>query len=199
VNKDIWAFKRHDTTQVLQAIWNVVYRGNIKEGRQKIKHLVEAGNAVYEVVWQLVMTLKCTNYSQSVQRASEWRNSVGSTGLSVVGDFMETMGLDTTEARQEAASQLLDNDRYVYLKTKDVVENGVLVVRKIFYICLSAERAQVKRAGRYRGPLVVYTMAQCWVDFEGSVDVPGYVDHDDFPLAALALSATSVSFVCTAA
>jgi hypothetical protein len=112
---------------------------------------------------------------------------------------MDMMGLDTTEARQEAASQLLDNDRYVYLKTKDVVENGAPVVRKIFYICLSVERTQVKHAGRYRGPLVVYTMAQCWVDFEGSVDVPGYVDHNDFPLAALALSATSVSFVCTAA
>ena len=57
---------------------------------------------------------------------------------------------------------------------------------------------QVKRAGRYRGPLVIFTVAQCWVDFEGSVEVPGYIDDDDFPLAALALSATSVSsFVCT--
>src|ERR1700761_672611 len=57
---------------------------------------------------------------------------------------------------------------------------------------------QVKRAGRYRGPLVIFTVAQCWVDFEGSVEVPGYISDDDFPLAALALSATSVSsFVCT--
>ena len=41
---------------------------------------------------------------------------------------MDTMNLETTEARQEAASELLDNDRYVYLKTKDVVENGNTVV-----------------------------------------------------------------------
>ncbi len=66
------------------------------------------------------------------------------------------------------------------------------------YACMLTERIQVKRASRYRGPLVVHTMAQCWVNFEGSVEVPGYIDHSDFPLAALALSATSVSvFVCT--
>jgi hypothetical protein len=41
---------------------------------------------------------------------------------------MDTMNLETTEARQEAANELLDNDRYVYLKTKDVVENGNTVV-----------------------------------------------------------------------
>ena len=57
---------------------------------------------------------------------------------------------------------------------------------------------QVKRAGRHRGPLIVYTVAQCWVDFEGSIEVPGFISFDDFPLAALALSATSVSsLVCT--
>ena len=41
---------------------------------------------------------------------------------------MDTMNLETTEARQEAANELLDNDRYVYLKTKDIVENGNTVV-----------------------------------------------------------------------
>ena len=41
---------------------------------------------------------------------------------------MDTMNLETTEAPQEAASELLDNDQYVYLKTKDVVENGNTVV-----------------------------------------------------------------------
>ena len=41
---------------------------------------------------------------------------------------MDTMNLETTEARQEATSELLDNDRYVYLKTKDIVENGNTVV-----------------------------------------------------------------------
>ncbi|KAH9007897.1 hypothetical protein EDB84DRAFT_1447257, partial [Lactarius hengduanensis] len=34
-----------------------------------------------------------------------------STGLSVVGDFMDSTGLDTTEARREAAEQLLSNER----------------------------------------------------------------------------------------
>ena len=57
---------------------------------------------------------------------------------------------------------------------------------------------QVKHAGRYRGPLVIFTVAQCWVNFKGSVKVPGYISDDDFPLAVLALSATLVSsFICT--
>lgn len=50
MNKDIWTFKRHDTVQVLQAVWNRVYRGNAEEGRQKVKYMVEAGSAVYDVV-----------------------------------------------------------------------------------------------------------------------------------------------------
>ncbi|KAH9039154.1 hypothetical protein EDB85DRAFT_1887622 [Lactarius pseudohatsudake] len=90
---------------------------------------------------------------------------------------MDSTGLDTTEAHREATEQLLSNERYVYLKTKDVVEDGM---------------ATVKRAGRYRGPLVTHTLAQCWIDFEGSVEVPGYVNDDDFPYAALVLCATSV-------
>ncbi|KAH9014676.1 hypothetical protein EDB84DRAFT_1277593 [Lactarius hengduanensis] len=165
MEKDIWAFKRKDAVHVLQAVWNTVYAGSTDGSIPKIKHLVEIGGAVHEV---------------SVQRATEWRNAIGATGLSVVGDFMDSTGLNTTEARREAADQLLADERYVYLKTKDVVEDGV------------------KRAGRYRGPLVVLTLAQCWIDFEGSVEVPGYIDDDDFPYAALVLSATSVSLVrCT--
>ncbi len=138
MNKDVWAFKRQDNIHVLQAIWNQVYVGSAKEDRQKIKYLVKVGCTVHEVVRERVIALKHTNYSQSIQRVTEWQNSIGSTGLSVVGDFMDTLGLDTTEARQEAANQLLDNDRYVYLKTKDVVENGEQVVRKLSYIRLYA-------------------------------------------------------------
>ncbi|KAH9021374.1 hypothetical protein EDB84DRAFT_1565350 [Lactarius hengduanensis] len=162
MEKDIWAFKRRDIVHVLQAIWNTVYAGSTDRGMPKVKHMVEIGGAIHEV---------------AVQRATEWRNAVGSTGLSVVGDFMDSTGLDTTEARREAAEQLLSNERYIYLKTKDVVEDGM---------------ATVKRAGRYRGPLVTHTLAQCWIDFEGSVEVPGYVDDDNFPYAALVLCATSV-------
>jgi len=51
---------------------------------------------------------------------------------------------------------------------------------------------QVKRVGCYWGPLVVWTIAQCWVDFEGAVEVPSVVEYDNFPYAALALSATLV-------
>jgi hypothetical protein len=51
---------------------------------------------------------------------------------------------------------------------------------------------QVARTGRYRNGLVVQTLAQCWVDFEGAVDVPGFVNGGDFPYAAVVLSATSV-------
>ncbi|KAH9006194.1 hypothetical protein EDB86DRAFT_3070212 [Lactarius hatsudake] len=162
MEKDIWAFKRQNTVHVLQAIWNTVYTGSTNGSMLKIKHLVEIGGAVHEV---------------SAQRATEWRNAIGATGLSVVGDFMDSTGLDTTKARREAADQLLADEWYVYLKTKDVVEDGV---------------PAVKRAGCYRGPLVVLMLAQCWIDFEGSVKVPSYVDDDSFPYAALVLSATSV-------
>ncbi|KAH9058020.1 hypothetical protein EDB83DRAFT_2315983 [Lactarius deliciosus] len=57
----------------------------------------------------------------------------------------------------------------------------------------------LKPAGKLRtncslmsGPLVVLTLVQCWINFEGSVKVPSYVDNDDFPYAALILSVTSV-------
>jgi len=57
---------------------------------------------------------------------------------------------------------------------------------------------QVAQKGRYRNGLVVQTLAQCFIDFEGAVDVPGFVNGGDFPHAALILSATSVSLsVCT--
>jgi len=36
-------------------------------------------------------------------------------------------------------------------------------------------------------------LAQCWIDFEDVVDVPGFVNGQDFPYAAVVLSATSVS------
>jgi hypothetical protein len=39
---------------------------------------------------------------------------------------------------------------------------------------------------------VIQTLAQCCIDFEGAVDVPGFVNVNDFPYAAVVLSATSV-------
>lgn len=148
------------------------------------------------------MAAPVNNASQSVQRLTEWRNSIGSNGLAVVGDFLDNAdGLDTTEARQNAATELLDNNRYIYLKTRDICQwdNDEITVSKTSDIvpCTHAvlETIQVKRHGRYRGPLVVQTAAQCWLDFEGLIDVPGYVDRRDSPLAALVLSATAVGIV----
>jgi hypothetical protein len=114
---------------VLQAIWNKVYKGSVKHGRQKVKFLVEPSTAVYQVVRQLILNSKYTDDFQAVQRATEWRNAVGSTGLSVVGDFMDKLNLDTTKDRCEAANELLDHERYVYFKTKDVEANNETVVR----------------------------------------------------------------------
>ena len=42
---------------------------------------------------------------------------------------------------------------------------------------------------------MVWTVAQCWLDFKGFVNVPGYVNHHDSPLAALILSATVVGII----
>lgn len=43
---------------------------------------------------------------------------------------MELMHLQTTEARQEAAKELLEDRCYMYLKTNHVKEGGVTTVRK---------------------------------------------------------------------
>ena len=37
-------------------------------------------------------------------------------------------------------------------------------------------------------------MAQCLVDIEGAIEVPGFVEYDDFPYAAVVLSVTLVCF-----
>ncbi|KAH9013949.1 hypothetical protein EDB85DRAFT_1899439 [Lactarius pseudohatsudake] len=50
MEKDIWAFKRKDAVHVLQAVWNTVYAGSTDGSIPKIKHLVEIGGAMHEVV-----------------------------------------------------------------------------------------------------------------------------------------------------
>jgi len=137
------------------------------------------------------------DYPQSFQRLTEWRNSIGSNGLAVVGDFMDSSPrLVTTEKRQEAADFLLEEKRYVYRKTRDAVENGETVVCEatISIPAYALKVIQVKQGGRYQGPLVIQTVAQSWIDFQGAVDVLGFIDRDDFPTTALVLSATSVRF-----
>ena len=199
-SKDIWALKLQDAITALQAIWNEVYKGSTKDHQNKLKHLVEPGGAVHDVVRRFMMlrvllTISA-NYSQSIQRLTEWRSSVGSNGLVVVGDFMDSLHLETTEEWQEVAEQLLNYNRYIYLKTRDTEEDGELSVRKgtISIPTYPLKVIQVRRSGRYRGGLVIQTLAQCWIDFDGTVDVTGFVDHDHFPYAALVLSATSVRF-----
>jgi len=77
------------------------------------------------------------NCSQSIQRVTEWRNSIGSNGLVVVGDFLDSMDLKTTEAYQEVANHLLNNERYAYYETKDKIKNGEVTVRKTsLYTCM---------------------------------------------------------------
>jgi len=144
----------------------------------------------------MLLSTISANSSQSTQRVTDWRSSIGSNGLAVVGDFMDSLQRDTTEARKEAAEQLLEERRYVYLKTRDATEGGKPVVRKatISVPAYPLKVIQVKKGGRYRGPLVVQTMAQCWFDFEGAIEISGFVEYDDFPCAALVLSATSVRF-----
>lgn len=196
-NQDIWTLKPQDAITALQAIWNGVYKGSTKDGQKKIKYLVERGCAVYDVVRRVMMpqvssTISINNF-QSIQRLTEWRSSIGSNGLAVVGDFMESMDLQTTDARKEEAEKLLKDRRYMYLKTKDA-EDGETMVRKAMVPLLVylTKTIQLKRSGRYRGPLVIQTIAQCWIDFDGAIDVPGFIDYDHFPYMALVLSATSV-------
>ena len=49
-------------------------------------------------------------------------------------DFLARMKVNTSEAHCNATIQSLDNNWYIYLKTKDVVEKGVTTVHIICYI-----------------------------------------------------------------
>ena len=118
-------------------------------------------------------------------------------GLTVVGDFMDAKNLATTEERKKAAEHLLEEYRFIYLRMEDVLEGGKVVVCEAMIslpACPLKVIQKIKKSGRYRGALVVQTMAQCWIDFEGAVEVPGFVESDQFPYAALVLSATAVCF-----
>ena len=92
-----------------------------------------------------------TDYSRSLQRLTEWHNAISSNGLAVVGNFMDSFRLETTEERQEIADYLLHEHCYNYLKTRDMVENGEPVVRKatISIPAYALKVIQVKQGGRY--------------------------------------------------
>jgi hypothetical protein len=134
VNRDVWALNQHNIVQALQAIWNKVYKGSNQDGRKKIRHVVEVGRAVHKVVCRFMMlsitASESANYSQAIQQLTEWKNSIGSNGLAIVGDFLYSMNLGTTEAYQELANHLLDNERYAYYKTKNTTQNGKVTVSK---------------------------------------------------------------------
>ena len=115
----------------------------------------------------------------------------------MVGDFMSSLeDLKTCEGQQKATEDLLDDCHYIYLRTAEVIEDGVPVVRKVMIPRPTCPLTviQVKRSGCYCGPLVVQTVAQFWIDFKGTIEVPGFVEFNEFPYAALVLSATSVGF-----
>lgn len=59
---------------------------------------------------------------QSTQRATEWRNGLGSAALSAVNDFMDKAGLKSTEERQETAADLLFMNKFAYSVTEDTVD-----------------------------------------------------------------------------
>jgi len=110
---------------------------------------------------------------------------------------MDSKHLETTEEQKKAAEYLLKGYHFIYFRTMDVMEGGKVVVCEAMVsipVCLLKVIQQIKKAGCYQGPLVVQTMAQCWIDFEGAVKIPGFVNSDHFPYAALILSATMVCF-----
>ena len=116
----------------------------------------------------------------------------------MVGDFMRSLeDVKTCEGWQKAAEDLLDDCRYMYLRTVEVIEDGVPVVCKAMIPrpTYPLTVIQVKQSGCYHGPLVVQTMAQFWINFEGAIEVPGFVKFDKLPYAILVLSATLVGFL----
>ena len=63
---------------------------------------------------------KSANYSQAIQQLTEWKNLIGSNRLAIIGVFLDSMNLRTTEAYQELANYLLDNEWYAYYKIKNI-------------------------------------------------------------------------------
>lgn len=116
---------------MLQGIWNEVYKGNVQDRQKKIKHLIEPDSAVHNVVRKYVLHLSTisTNYSQSTQRVIEWRSSISSNRLAIVGDFMTSLYLETCEEQQDATEYLLDHSHYMYLQMRDLMEDGGLVCK----------------------------------------------------------------------
>ena len=54
-NNNVWTLKPQDAVNALQAIWNVVYKGNANKHQVKIMHWVEEDSAVHNVVRQFMM------------------------------------------------------------------------------------------------------------------------------------------------
>ena len=145
----------------------------------------------------MLLSTISAHYSQSNQRVIKWQSSVGSNGLTVVGNFISSSeDLKTYEEWQKAAEDLLDDCHYMYLRTGEVIEDRVPVVCKAMIPrpTYPLTVIQVKQSGCYCGPLVVQTVAQFWIDFNGAFEVPAFVKFDKFPYTMLVLSATLVGF-----
>ena len=99
----------------------------------------------------MLLSTISANSSQSTQRVTDWRSLIGSNGLAVVGDFMDSLQLNPTEAWKEAVEKLLEEKRYVYLKTRDATEGGKPVVCKatISVPTYPLKVIQVKKGGCY--------------------------------------------------
>jgi len=109
---------------------------------------------------------------------------------------MDSLKEDTTKDQKKAAEDLLNYTCFVYCEMREVIEDGELVVCKatISVPMYPLKVIQIKQGGHYWGALVVQTMAQCLIDFEGTINVPGFIENDDFPYAAVVLSVTLVCF-----
>jgi len=109
---------------------------------------------------------------------------------------MDLLKEDTTKDQKKATEDLLDYICFIYCKIREVIEDGELVVHRATTSVpmYPLKVIQVKQGGYYQGTLVVQTMVQCLIDFKGAINVPGFIDNDNFPYAAVVLSVTLVCF-----
>ena len=56
MNPNIWGLEESETIEVIQAIWNAVYKGNTRTGENKLVHKVKKGDAVYMMVKFLLIS-----------------------------------------------------------------------------------------------------------------------------------------------
>jgi hypothetical protein len=109
--------------RAMQAAWDLVYLN--RTNQPDLEHTILTNQAVFYVVcpptpliFDDVPTLTST-IAQTNQRVYEWRGAFGSTAISVLNSFFDSVqGYETDEDRVEFATNQLTNLSFLYLEAE---------------------------------------------------------------------------------